>query len=268
MKDVAAQFVTLGDADGAARVVFIHGFMGAPADWAEIADGLGQPSIGIALPGHVHAPIAPPGADFPAVAEALLATLDAAPLAPRPVLVGYSMGGRLALYLALRAPERFSAALIESATPGLADPHARESRATHDDALATEMDALATPETFRDFLEGWYARPPFETLADADRAALVHKRLANAPQGLAAAIRALSVGRQPNLWPELPALQIPALVICGERDLKYRQIAEEMAATSPRIATQVMAGCGHNVHFEHPDAYTKVLQGFIDGVLA
>lgn len=268
MKDAVAHSVTLGDAEGAARVVFIHGFMGAPQDWLTVAAGLGHPAMGIAIPGHAGAPPLPPGADFATVASAVLAALEAAPIAPRPVLVGYSMGGRLALYLALRAPERFAGVVIESATAGLAAPHAREARAAHDDALAAELESLATPEAFRDFLEGWYSRPPFETLTDADRASLVVKRGVNLPRSLAAAVRALSVGRQPNLWPEIPGLQVPVLAICGERDQKYRQIAEEMAAASPRIAMQVMADCGHNIHFEHPDAYTTVLQGFIDGVLA
>lgn len=254
-------------------LVFLHGFMGGPTDWDAVAAPLEErfASIALALPGHVEGG-AVDAADFEAAAAQVLARLEAClagrpgPPEKRPVLVGYSLGGRVALYLALRHPGRFSAVVIESASPGISDAHARAARGDHDVALAGQLGACVTKEALRAFLDDWYARPPFDSLSPTQREVLAKRRLDNDPGRLAQALRAFSIGAQPDLWEDLPGLQLPTLVICGENDHKYRQIAEDMAAKSPWIAVQVMADCGHNVHFEQPAAYTTVLRGFLEGV--
>ena len=248
-------------------VVFLHGFMGAAEDWRGVAER---------LDGFAHVVGVTYGADdgdddFSASAERLYADLarewPGAGFPDKVVLAGYSMGGRIATYLALRQPERFAGVLVESATPGIADAEARSARYRHDRALARELRALENETAFRQFLEGWYSRPPFETLNADQRASLIEKRLAQAPEQLAMDLTAFSVGTQPDLWPELDSLRIPMLVVCGELDHKYRRIAEDMAARTDRIAMQDIAGAGHNVHFEQPGAYTTVLRGFLDSVL-
>jgi len=256
---------------GAPLVVFLHGFMGAPLDARPMADGLGNhlAIAAVALPGHggdirdeIDFPV-----DFAAAGALIMDTLR--PMiaqASQVTLVGYSMGARFALYLALTHPGVFHAVLAESGTPGIADAQERVARATHDAAVGREIAACADRDAFAEFLAGWYARPPFDDLNPDQRATLIAQRSENDPKQLGLAVARMSVGLQPNLWPALAHLDIPLLAVCGERDLKFRRIAESMAAQSPRVAVQVMAGCGHNVHFEHPDAYTCVLRGFLEGV--
>lgn len=248
-------------------VAFIHGFMGAPGDWKPVADALaGQFDLaGITLPGHAGVPHA--GEDFEATATEIAHEIGVMAAGRPAIVVGYSMGGRFALYLGLRHPERFKGLFIESATPGIADEHAREARRQHDDAHARNLDAVESQGEFEAYLAAWYAAPPFDDLDESQRATLIAHRLKNTPSELSKAIRAFSVGRQPDLWQDLPNLSIPMLVVCGEKDHKYCRIAEEMTACSPRIAMQTILDCGHNVHLEQPDAYTKVLRGFLDGVL-
>ena len=248
-------------------VVFVHGFLGASSDWIAVADGLGgrYELVGLNLPG--HGGCAGPEVGFEASATLLSEEIRRVAEGRRTFVVGYSMGGRFALYLLLRWPQLLSGGVVESAAPGLVDAHARISRAAHDAALANELQACANEGHFAEFLRGWYTGGVFDSLSVDQREALVRERLANDPAALAMVLRQYSVGLQPDLWAELEGLECPTLVICGERDHKYCQIAEEMAARSPRVAVQVVGNCGHNVHFEQPDAYTKVLRGFLDGVV-
>lgn len=260
-----------GPLPGAPVVVLLHGFLGGPDDWSGVASRLSGrfEVVGAALPGHdgVDFPPQLPEDAFSAVSDALMEELRAF-AGPRRLFVGgYSMGGRFALNLAIRHGAALAGAVIESAAPGISDPAGRAARAAHDDALAQELVGAVDPAEFRAFLTRWYARAPFDTLSPGQQTALVAKRLENDPGALAAALRQFSVGRQPDLWPELPGLAVPTLVICGERDHKYRQIAEDMAARSPKVAVHVMANAGHNVHFEQPDAYTTVLRGFLEAVV-
>lgn len=248
-------------------VVFLHGFLGTANDWKKVADGLGRKyeMVGLSLPGHGGS--LGPENGFEESAALFAEEIRRVALGRRAVLVGYSMGGRFALYLLLRWPQLFAGGVVESAAPGLVDAHARESRAAHDAALADQLAACVGEEDFEIFLRGWYASGVFDSLNAAQRENLVRKRLDNEPAALAKAMRLYSVGLQPNLWVELAGLVVPTLVICGEKDHKYCRIAEEMASASPRVAVQVVGNCGHNVHFEQPEAYTKVLRGFLDGVL-
>lgn len=261
-----------GPPKAAVAVVFLHGFMGCAEDWREIAAGETGIArcVGLTLPGHGSEPWERAGGGFAEAVEGIpwAALLHSAGLPPKRVLAGYSMGGRIALYLASRHPELFSAALVESATPGLTDEAARTARVTHDQALAKELAAITDSGEFRAFLAGWYSRPPFETLNETQRAWLVERRLGNDPAQLAQALTGFSLGTQPDLWPALEGVQIPVLGVCGEKDHKFRRIMEDMALRSEHVAVQVVGNAGHNVHFEQPGAYTTVLRGLIDSVLA
>lgn len=248
-------------------VALLHGFMGHPRDWQPLIAALpgSIAAHALAIPGHAGRASLPPEATFYSACAALLPEMERVGSGAAPALLGYSMGGRVALYLALQHPDCCSALVLESATPGLRDADARAARVEHDAALARELRACTDSAAFRAFLENWYSQPPFDSLDAEQRACLVEARLDNDPAALADALGAYSVGRQPDLWPLLPTLQCPTLVICGENDHKFRRTAEEMAAVSPQIAVYVMANCGHNVHLEQPAAYTIVLRGFLEG---
>jgi 2-succinyl-6-hydroxy-2,4-cyclohexadiene-1-carboxylate synthase len=249
-------------------VLFLHGFLGCGADWAPIIEGLGAEFHCIApdLPGHGGATLdALAGkCGFIATAKALLKRLDKEQV-PQCALVGYSMGGRIALYLALRYPHRFPRVALESASPGLREESERAPRREQDEALARRLETMDDAK-FRAFLEEWYGQPLFASLAQhpALRAGLIERRMRNSPAALAAALRGMGLAAQPSLWAALPDFRTPALLIVGSRDRKFCPIAERMSEYRSNIAVHEMADCGHNVHLENPSGYTTVLKRFLE----
>ncbi len=257
---------TYGSPEGR-PVLFLHGFMGRGADWEEVASGLGEGFRCLCpdLPGHGGQALE----EEPSIettADALAGLLAEHGIA-RAALVGYSMGGRIALMAALRYPELFRPLVLESASPGIRSEDDREARAKRDRGLSRRLEAMrGDAERFRDFLDEWYDAPLFASLQKdpARLAVLIERRIENRPESLGAALRGFSVGRQPALWDAIADYPAPILAMAGEEDRKYRRIAEEMAALSPHVATHVMNGRGHNVHFENPRGYTTVLRAFIE----
>jgi len=253
-------------------VLFLHGFMGSGADWAHCCRALSKSHHCMCpdLPGHGRTTVLngpPEGYTMDKVANGLLAHLDACGI-DSAAIVGYSMGGRLALRLALECPERFPVAVIESASPGLRSEQEQDARREYDFGLARELETIGHDNLlFHAFLEKWYEQPIFNTLR-RDKARLrdlVAARLRhNKPPELAAALRGMSTGVQECLWDRLPGLSTPTLLVVGEEDHKYKIIAEEMADRCDAMAVEVLAGCGHNVHLENPEGYTGLLRHFLD----
>jgi len=251
-------------------VVLLHGFLGTGGDWDEITERLGPGFRCLCpdLPGHGSNLDGPPPSGYTMDYAALqvMERLDKEGI-ERCALVGYSMGGRLALYLAVNYPERFNALVVESASPGLKDPEQRQHRADYDADLAKELEGCAgDTAAFKGFLGRWYAMPLFETLArDRDRIdRLVGRRLENDPAALAHALRGMSPGLQPSLWEQLPRLPMPVLAMVGDEDGKFRRIGEQMSECGPTIAVHEMQGCGHNVHLEAPMEFATVIKAFIE----
>ena len=244
----------------APAVVFLHGFLGRGADWdpvvAKLADS--HRCVTVDLPGHgLSTELADPdGYVFEGAADAVRATVAASNI-QRPMLVGYSMGGRLALFLALRFPEEFSGAVVESASPGLISYAQRAARIEHDQAVAERLSSMPLKE----FLEIWYRQPVFGSLAGQSE--LLQRRIAgrmqNDPIELARALEGMSRGRQPSLWKELPGLNVPALFVAGRRDRKYVEIGRRMARRCHGGRLEIVAGAGHTVHAEAPEAMARLI---------
>ncbi len=190
---------------------------------------------------------------------ALAAVLeDLAGLAPeRFTLVGYSMGGRIALHAAL-APaleSRVHRLVLIGASPGIADPAERAERRAADEQLAAELGGL----TIEQFAERW-AETPVLAGQPPDVAAAVHAdRLRNQPEGLARALRGLGTGVLPSLWDQLSGVRAPVTLVAGERDGKFRAIAIEMAVALPDANVTVIPDAGHAVHLEAPAAVAAVI---------
>lgn len=251
---------TWGPADAPA-LVCLHGFLGAGADWADLAARL--PDVRVVapdLPGHGAALDLPDGAyAFDGAARAVLAALDAHAI-QKPALLGYSMGGRLALALALGDPGRFTRLVLESASPGLPSGAARAERRALDAARA---DALRAD--FPAFLRAWYAMPLFATLPDAARAALLEARGAGRPDALARALVGMGTGAMPDLSVRLPALAVPTVAVAGALDAKFAGAARAMAVASPNVRAVVVEGAGHNVHVEAPAAFAGAVRDALAG---
>lgn len=251
--------LTVGELN-APPVVFLHGFLGCGADWAEIMAALAADFFCVApdLPGHGQ-PIGDGDIGWTDSAESLLHTLDALHLTPA-ALVGYSLGGRLALYLALRHPERFTGLLLESASPGLRSPAEQAARRASDERLALELEQ----GDFDAFLERWYRQPLFAGLAQHPRFARAQQlRRSNDPRALARALRGLSAGAQPTLWREWPDCRLPVWLVAGEADEKYVEISAEMSRLNPAAHRHILPGCSHNTHLQAPDAFLAVLRPFL-----
>ncbi len=249
---------TTGPPDAPA-VLLLHGFMGARDDWREITGRLADDfrCLTVDLPGHGEAVGLPDEAyTFPAAAAALAETLDALG-AGRCRVVGYSLGGRLGLYFALRYPERCLRLVLESASPGLRTDAARAERRRLD---AWRADALEAD--FAGFLDRWARLPIFASLDAGQRAAFIERRRGNDPAELARALRGLGTGQQPSLWAELGGLAVPALAVAGAADPKFADLAFAMSVAGPTVIPMVVSA-GHTVHAERPRLFTALVEEFL-----
>jgi 2-succinyl-6-hydroxy-2,4-cyclohexadiene-1-carboxylate synthase len=247
-------------------VLFLHGFMGSSADWRDVMVPLGDRTFCIAvdLPGHgASLGMAPDTYSIEGAARAMIGILDDLEVV-RPIVVGYSMGGRLALYLALRYPERCAGLFLESASPGLESADERVARRAADESKARRLES----DDFRAFLRDWYCQPLFASLARNENLLrrTIEARLRNDPGELARSLRVMGTGRQPSLWGELEYLTVPTLAVAGGLDGKYARISSRLAGINPRIESAVVPGAGHNVHAETPASYISLLGGFLDGL--
>jgi 2-succinyl-6-hydroxy-2,4-cyclohexadiene-1-carboxylate synthase len=247
---------------GRPAILFLHGFLGASDEFDALAAGLADAfyCIGVDLPGH-GATRVDGGlrryrmADTARALSGLLAALGRAEAA----LVGYSMGGRLALYLAVRFPALFPRAVLIAASPGLATSAERAARRAQDRRLAEvlERDGLDP------FLARWYDQPLFATLkAHPTFPQVLARRRRNDPAGLARSLRQLGTGSQPSLWPHLARIQVPLLLLVGAQDAKFVAINTEIAARCPRARLVTIPGCGHAVHLEAPDRVAAEIRRF------
>jgi len=247
-------------------VLFLHGFMGSSEDWRSVMAALDgrYRCLAVDLPGH-GASLGLPPEDYTmeGAVRNLLGLLDELNI-ERPALVGYSMGGRLALYLALRHPEWCAGLFLESASPGLENAAEREARRRSDEEQAVRLESgdLAS------FLYDWYRQPLFASLSRHEGLveAVIEARSRNDPGELARSLRGMGTGNQPSLWDELGALRVPALAVAGELDERYAGVAGRMASLDPRIRSAIVTGAGHNVHLEVPEAYLALLESFLDAL--
>jgi len=232
-------------------LLLLHGFTNTGASWAGVQGALPQRYRPVApdIRGHGRA------ADVRPVSLAgVVADVDA--LAPGPfALAGYSMGGRLALHVALALPTRVTRLVLIGASPGLADPEERAARRAADDRLADEVETM----TIAEFAQRWAQTPVLAGQPAAVQAAVREDRLRNTPAGLAAALRGLGTGALPSLWDRLDEVRLPVRLVVGERDAKFRALAERMAAALPHAEVEVVPGAGHAVHLEDPAAVAAVI---------
>jgi 2-succinyl-6-hydroxy-2,4-cyclohexadiene-1-carboxylate synthase len=170
-------------------------------------------------------------------------------------LVGYSMGGRIALHVALAAPGRIERVVLIGASPGIADPVAREERRRADEELSVEIERSSIEE----FASRWAQTPVLAGLPPAVLDAAHVDRLRSTPAGLARALRGLGTGALPSLWDRLGELQMPVTLVVGERDSKFQGIASEMAGRIPAADVVVVPGAGHAVHLEAAEAIVGAL---------
>lgn len=242
-------------------LLLLHGFTGDHSTWQGIAPALATKHELIMpdLPGHGSSDSPASTADWKmsSVAADLISLLDALQLG-RVHLFGYSMGGRLALYLALHHPRRFASLALESASPGIADDNKRLARQQSDNHLADMIEARGIDW----FVEHWGALPMWASqtrLTPQQRLAQRVQRLRCQPADLAGSLRSLGAGAQPSLWESLPGMQLPTLLIVGALDSKFRRINAAMYSAIPGARLEIVDGAGHNSHLEKPRTFASLL---------
>ncbi len=246
------------------HIVFLHGFLGSGSDWLPVTRELQNDycCMMVDLPGHGSANLLqtqPPEDFFIQTVDALAALLSQSASSPCS-LVGYSMGGRIALALLLRHPELFSKAVIISASPGLKTEKERIDRQEHDEKVARKIE-----RSFDSFIEAWYEQPLFATLKSHPIFKEVEsERKINDPQNLALALRLLGTGRQPSFWDELKNNSVPVSFFTGEKDERYVEIGHQMVKLSPESDLEIFSHCGHTLHLENSDLFLDRLKNFFN----
>ena len=248
----------------APTVLALHGFTGSHRTWEMLARcaGPGLRIVAPDLPGHGRTGGTDPERMTMARTAAALLEL---PLPQAFHVMGYSMGARVALYLALTAPERVLSLVLESGSPGLAEAHEREARRTADERWVR----LLTEKGLSSFAALWAAQPLFSSQQDlplAVRRSIQRERLRQDPAGLAASLRGAGTGVQESLWEELGQLSIPLLIVAGARDPKFVGIGRAMALRVPTARLVILPGCGHAPHLEVPTSFVKLVTEFWSGL--
>lgn len=204
---------------------------------------------------------APEEADSFADAAAQLAHLRAfhreAQRPSRATYVGYSQGGRLCLQLALDRPDVMDKLVLVSASPGIDDAAERAARVDADERLAQEIERDGVDA----FIERWLAQPLFATLP-RERSGIDERKLLNTVEHLTYQLRVLGQGAQPSNWDRIDQLRMPVLLIAGELDTKYVDIARRMAEQIPDARVEVVPGAGHACHLEQPETVVQLLASF------
>ncbi len=236
-----------------ARLILVHGFTQTAASWDAIEyrlGALGHEVMSLDAPGH--------GAH----SDTHLGLWKSADLLAAEggtgTWVGYSMGGRLAMHVALSHPDLVERLVLIGATPGIETVAGRLERQAGDEALAEGLER----DGLEPFLARWLAQPLFATLSD-DNAGLDARR-ANTVAGLAASLRLMGTGAQESLWPRLKEIAAPTMLVVGALDEKFTEIAQRMAAEMREAHIASLNGCGHACHLEATDHFVAELDSFVN----
>jgi 2-succinyl-6-hydroxy-2,4-cyclohexadiene-1-carboxylate synthase len=240
----------------------MHGFTQTGASWSDLAGKLASSH-------EVVIPDAPGHGGSAGVAAAGIG--EAASLLVRAAgtghYLGYSMGGRLCLQAALDQPAHFLSLTLVSTTAGIEDAAERNGRRLADEALADRLDPPAGGRPalgIAEFLDEWLAGPLFSHLTPAQ--AGLGARLANTAGGLAASLRTVGTGEMAPLWDRLGELAMPVMVVAGSTDQRFVELSARLAGAVRGARLEVVAGAGHAVPFEQPEALAALLGDFLAGI--
>jgi 2-succinyl-6-hydroxy-2,4-cyclohexadiene-1-carboxylate synthase len=248
-------------------LVLLHGFTGTHHTWEPYeAWGDHYQLIVVDIVGHGESQVLNKEAStepytMEAMARALSKVLTHLNI-QRAVFLGYSMGGRLALYFSIHFPERVHALILESSSPGLSDNKERATRRENDERLANRIQT----EGLKSFVDRWENIPLFASqkqLPYAIRDNIRRERLSQTIEGLSGSLRGMGTGHQPSLWKHLSDFKAPVFLIVGEWDKKFVAIAHRMEEQFPNCRLWVVSKAGHAVHVEQFDFFVRIVKDTI-----
>lgn len=215
-------------------IVFLHGFLGSPDDWTPLTQHIQSPFKTLTLPGHHGKPLD-------------LSTLEKE-IPEKVTLIGYSLGGRLALDFARKFPERIEDLIILSANPGIES--GRDKRIIQDEKWIS----LIENEGMDRFLEEWYSQELFSSFLLTEE--MKKKRKRHDPHALCEVLRTLSPAKLPSLWPYLKDFSFPMLFLFGENDIKYRPIGNRLLK---HFDVTWISNASHPIHIEAPEVIAEII---------
>lgn len=245
MTSLATRVVGTGE-----PLAFVHGFTQTGNSWIPLLHHMTTPVCAtlIDAPDHGNSHLS---LSLTETADELVA------LVGQQILVGYSMGARMALTAAIAYPQAFTRLVLISGTAGLDTEEERRQRVASDEALATHIEDIGVEA----FIPEWLANPMFAGLSTEN--ARINERLTNSASGLASSLRRAGTGTQQPVWNSLHTLAIPVLVIAGQNDKKFCAIAERLHSLLPHSELHIHPNVGHTVHLEDPAGCAAVLDNWL-----
>ena len=277
MTEPAVEHVTAADGTSLAvrrlegtgnPIVTLHGFTGDGSTMLPLLEACrnGRPAMAIDLVGH-GASASPESLEHYAMSSVVDQVLSLiGPHDPATVhLLGYSMGGRVALSIAARAPWYFGSIITVSSTPGILDPVQRTARYEADQERAEHLETVG----LESFIDEWLSLPLFApyvaALGDTERAQTIAQRCSGNVLGLANSLRGTGTGSMPPTWQTLPSVRSPVLAIAGALDTAYVETAKRIAEAAPFGQSAIIDGVGHVAHHENCSAVAAPIAAFLEG---
>lgn len=246
-------------------LLLLHGFTGSGENWKEFEPYWRNHSKAIALDiighGKTDSPADIDQYGIEKSAEAINLLLEKMGIGKTDIL-GYSMGGRLAITFAVKYPRKVRKLILESTSPGLQSEEEREARRSQDEILAAMIREKGIPA----FVEYWGNIPLFQSqkkLSEDIREGIRKQRLANSIDGLANSLKGMGTGSQPSWWENLSTISSPVFLITGSLDLKFCRIADLMAQALPNCRWVSVEEAGHAIHVEKPEKFGTIVSGFL-----
>lgn len=246
-------------------LLLLHGFTGDSSTWMDFCGQWGQHSSLLALDiighGKTDAPENVEKYNILRAADDLQQILEKNHIEKTDIL-GYSMGGRLALTFAVKYPHMVRKLILESASPGLETVEERKQRMNHDGKLAD----FIKKNGIEAFVEYWENIPLFESqkrLSDSVQLSIRQQRLNNSITGLTNSLLGMGTGSQPSWWDQLCHLEMDILLITGSMDKKFCRIADNMQNKLKKARMVTVENCGHAIHVEKREKFGTIVSEFL-----
>jgi len=246
-------------------VLLFHGFSGTLEDWRDISTSLDSRFnyTGVDLIGHGKSDSPTDAAKYyPDILIRYIDEILNCLSISKVIILGYSMGGRAALFYAVNQPEKIKGLIIESTTAGIENEKDRNERIKSDEELAQYIEK----HNIENFVELWMDKEIFNTqrrFSNEKLSNIKRRKISNSKTGLANSVRGFGTGVTPFLGDKLSTLDFPVLLISGELDSKFTQINSEMVNQFPKAEHKIIANAGHNVHLEESKRFITAVNEFL-----